>query len=166
MSEVPSMITEKERITESALPDPKTELNGHSGSAERGKLKKTARIISCICHPLIIGSTVIILQATLAIHHPYPAALSLAFCLLMILSCLVTSLMLKVSLHSSISFYLYYVLLYYNPIIGLCILLLAVFACFSRRVLGLHTTRELIAGALIGTFWGINFLLDIYFYLI
>lgn len=77
MSEVPSMITEKERITKSALPDPKTELNGHSGSAERGKLKKTARIISCICHPLIIGSTVIILQATLAIHHPCPAVFSL-----------------------------------------------------------------------------------------
>jgi len=92
-------------------------------------------------------------------RQPYPISISVGFCLLLVATCFVCNLRLKVSLHSAASFYLSFVLMYYNSRTGVFILAFAVLVALSRRILRLHTYSEIFIGTAIGITWGISFLI-------
>ena len=108
-------------------------------------------------YPTLLVLLALVTGFTFVTDQPRPFCYgSLAACLL-IASSYAINFFSKTSLHTSVSFFLVWIMLPVGPFVGVAMAMFALFIALSRLILNRHTVSELIAGALIGLTTGAGF---------
>ncbi|GAB4015947.1 phosphatase PAP2 family protein [Spirosoma koreense] len=105
-------------------------------------------------YPVLIGSIALMTVLLFATHQPRPISYGTACGLLLVVSSYGVNKYLKVSLHTSLSFFLTWAIYSINQPLGLVMGGFSILIGVSRLVLGRHTLLEILVGALIGLIAG------------
>ena len=105
-------------------------------------------------YPVLIGLLGVVTLLLFATNQPLPISQGTACVLLLLVSAYGLNYVIKVSLHTALSFFLAWVIYSINPTGGVLMGIFAIIITASRLVLGRHTLSEVIAGALLGSVSG------------
>lgn len=108
-------------------------------------------------YPTLLIFLALVTGFSFATDQPRPFCYGFLAAFLLITSSYVVNFFSKASLHTSVSFFLAWIIASVSPFFGGVMVIFSLFVALSRLILKRHTVAELIAGALIGLTTGAGF---------
>ncbi|MBD2753959.1 phosphatase PAP2 family protein [Spirosoma validum] len=108
-------------------------------------------------YPIVIGLLTLATGLLFATNQPRSFCYGTLFSLILIVGSYLLNFFIKVSLHTSLSFFLAWAMALLSPTIGISMALFSLLIALSRFILKKHTVSEIIAGALLGLTIGASF---------